>query len=242
MVDYMGQMGQDKFLDKIVFKGHTAGVFVDVGAHDGKSLSNTYFFEKARGWTGLCIEPNKRCFEILEKERSAQCLNLAIDRTPGTKVFLKGTGAVEMLCGIMEHIDPRHFQRIMNDAKEHNATVEMEEVSTQPLSELFEKSNIKHVNYLSVDVEGAEFAVLDSIDFSKVFIDVIEVECNFTDQEASFKQYMSARGYELLLVLDWDLMFIHTQSTFYKNLDKATLPMQLSIHTPPWKNWRELSM
>lgn len=236
----MGQMGQDKFLDKIVFKGMERGIFVDVGAHDGKSLSNTFFLEKERKWTGLCIEPNPRCFDLLTKERSSDCLKVAIDTKEGKAKFLKGTGYVEMLCGIVDHMDPRHYNRILHDAKEHNATVEMDECETRPLSSILEEKKINHINYLSIDVEGGEFAVLDSLDFSKVFIDVIEVECNFPDHEARFKDHLAKHGYELMLILDWDLLFINTQSTFYKNLDKEKLPMRLSIHQPPWKHWREL--
>ena len=42
---YFSQMGEDKYVDTKVFHGKENGVFVDVGAHDGKTFSNTYFFE-----------------------------------------------------------------------------------------------------------------------------------------------------------------------------------------------------
>ena len=42
---FHSQFGQDKFLDEKVFKGKTGGFFVEVGAHDGVFLSNTFFFD-----------------------------------------------------------------------------------------------------------------------------------------------------------------------------------------------------
>ena len=60
------QMNQDIILDQHFFKGKTNGVFVEVGALDGVSGSNTYFFEKERNWRGILIEPNPIEFEKLK--------------------------------------------------------------------------------------------------------------------------------------------------------------------------------
>lgn len=49
------------------FKNLKNGVFFDIGAHDGVSLSNTYFFEKELGWSGICLEPIPEVFERLKK-------------------------------------------------------------------------------------------------------------------------------------------------------------------------------
>ena len=56
---YYSQYKQDVILDKHVFKGFRNGFFVDVGAHDGKSLNNTLYFEESLGWSGINIEPIK---------------------------------------------------------------------------------------------------------------------------------------------------------------------------------------
>lgn len=34
---------QDQYLEENIFKGHKNGFFVDVGAHDGKTINNTLF-------------------------------------------------------------------------------------------------------------------------------------------------------------------------------------------------------
>lgn len=66
---FFSQYLQDQYLDTKVFKGKRGGVFVDIGANDGVSLSNSYFFEKFRSWRGLWIEPIRAIFQQLQKYR-----------------------------------------------------------------------------------------------------------------------------------------------------------------------------
>ena len=54
---YYSQCDQDKYLHMNVFKDYKSGVFVDVGAHDGKTFNNTLFFEENYKWSGINIEP-----------------------------------------------------------------------------------------------------------------------------------------------------------------------------------------
>jgi len=52
------QGGQDLFLDKVVFKSELRdGFFIEAGADDLVTHSNTLFFEMERGWTGILVEP-----------------------------------------------------------------------------------------------------------------------------------------------------------------------------------------
>ena len=56
IVSYYSQLGQDRFLNENYFKNKLTGTFVDIGAHDGNTYSNSKFFENL-GWSGLCVEP-----------------------------------------------------------------------------------------------------------------------------------------------------------------------------------------
>src|SRR5687767_14863567 len=97
---FFSQFNQDRFLETEVFKGKRGGVFVDIGANDGITLSNTYFFEKYRDWTGICIEPIPAVFEKLRANRKAICVNGCIAPSNGTAEFLWVSGAAEMLSGL----------------------------------------------------------------------------------------------------------------------------------------------
>ena len=47
---YYSQFKQDNYLNNNFFKDKRDGIFVDIGAHDGIKLNNTYFFEKELNW------------------------------------------------------------------------------------------------------------------------------------------------------------------------------------------------
>lgn len=70
---FYSQYKQDEYLYKKFFKKKRNGVFFDIGAHNGIKISNTYFFEKNLGWTGVCVEPRDSAFEELEKNRECIC-------------------------------------------------------------------------------------------------------------------------------------------------------------------------
>ena len=70
MEKYYSQIGQDKFVNEF-FKGKLNGVFVDIGAHDGESGSNSLFLEKHRNWSGICIEPGPAEYKKLEESRTS---------------------------------------------------------------------------------------------------------------------------------------------------------------------------
>ena len=70
-------------------------------------------------------------------------------------------------------------------------------VKTQKLESVFDEYNIKNVNYLSIDVEGGEFAVIKSINFNKVFIDVIGFENNYPDTSEKIIKYLETKNYKI---------------------------------------------
>lgn len=212
---YNSQVGQDEFLDKHVFQKYREGVFVEVGAHNGKNLSNSLFFEQHRGWNGICIEPNPIVFEPMKEFRKCICINSAIDKKEGISEFVRNKGYTEMLSGLAEYMDERHMDRIKNERGIYGGETEMIQVKTERLDRIFERLGIRHVHYLSIDVEGGELAVLESIDFSKVFIDVIDFENNYNDKGAQVYQFLLSKGYlQISHDFKWDIVMIHKDSQF----------------------------
>src|SRR5580700_5035187 len=72
---YHGQFRQDKFINDHFFKNRKNGTFIDIGAFDGVSLSNTCFFEKELDWSGICIEPIPEIYEQLKANRNCTCIH-----------------------------------------------------------------------------------------------------------------------------------------------------------------------
>jgi len=76
MPQYFSQLGEDCLL-ALFFEFKSHGFFVDVGAFDGKYLSNTYFFEQL-GWTGICVEASPTYFNLCVRNRPrSKCYNVA---------------------------------------------------------------------------------------------------------------------------------------------------------------------
>jgi hypothetical protein len=75
------------------------------------------------------------------------------------------------------------------------STTEIIKVNTKKLETIFDENNISHINYLSIDVEGAEFEVIKSINFDKVFIDIINFENNYNDVSVPIIKYLEENGY-----------------------------------------------
>jgi len=73
----------DRFLFENFFRGRREGVFVDVGAGDGRQQSNSLFFERSLGWSGLCVEPRSEYFAELLMQRRCVCERARIAPGPG---------------------------------------------------------------------------------------------------------------------------------------------------------------
>ncbi len=203
---YFSQKGQDKYLNENLFKGKRSGFFIDIGAHDGISFSNTYFFEKNLEWKGICIEPNPDIFNKLIQNRTASCLQLGISSKNEKQKFLKGSGyMIEMYSGILSTIDERHRQRIEKEITQFGGNINIIEIECKTLQNILDRYQIKYIDFISIDVEGGEEEVIKSIDFDSVIIAVIVIENNFNNKEVG--HYLIKRGYEHIKKLGRDDIF-----------------------------------
>lgn len=197
------QDGQDLFVFDI-FKNKTNGVFVDIGAHDGITLSNTFLLEQ-NGWNGLCVEPLPKIFEKLIVNRKCKCVNGAISDKPEKYIdFCCIDGYSEMLSGILDDYNENHKFRILNESKQHNNVRSKIKVRNYRFNELV---NTEKIDYLSIDTEGSEFKILKSIDYNKYKIKVIGVENNYNDPE--IKNFLEGHQFEFISSVGADWFFIN---------------------------------
>jgi FkbM family methyltransferase len=74
--EFYSQHGEDYLLFTL-FRQHTDGFYVDIGAFDGVHISNTCVFDRL-GWHGICVEAHPEYFSILERNRpGATCVHAA---------------------------------------------------------------------------------------------------------------------------------------------------------------------
>lgn len=205
---FYSQFGQDRYLFENWFKDTHCGTFIEIGAHDGISFSNTYFFEKNLGWHGICVEPIPSVFERLKKNRQGICIQGCISNFSGPAKFLEVVANnihVQMLSGLIEKYDPKHVERIQREIAEAGGASKVIDVMCYTFKELIEEHNLTHINYLSIDTEGGEFDILKSIDFTKIIIDFISVEDNYNN--SAIQRWLEAQGYKFLEKLGVDIIF-----------------------------------
>jgi FkbM family methyltransferase len=206
------QYNQDKFVD-IYFKKKYNGYFLDVGAHDGISFSNTFFLEEKRDWSGICIEPNPDVFTLLKRNRQSLNYNVCVSDKEGSVVFRKVVGYSEMLSGILEFMDQKHIDRINNECAKYNSIFEDIIVESKKLSNILKLNQIKHIDYLSIDTEGAESKIIKSIDLDEIDIEFLTVENN--DSSTELRLYMKDKGYKCIKSFPDDFFIKTNRSLLY---------------------------
>lgn len=213
---YYSQYGQDKFVYENYFKGKN-GFFVDIGAYDGVYFSNTCFLEEL-GWKGICVEPQPEVFKELCKNRSALCINACITDEPGiiefTQIICPSSPVVQMLSGVTQNYDPRHATRIESESGHFNGTKQIIQVQGYPLTHIMDYYGWRHIDYLSIDIEGGELKILQSIPFDRIRVNIIGVENNYGDP---IKAYLESKGFKYVTRLGADEFYINKQ--FEKELN-----------------------
>ena len=193
-MNYYSQYGQDEYLDSSIFNKKENGIFLDIGAYDGKRLSNTCFFEKERNWKGICFEPNPRIYNELIKNRSCTCINGAVSNQEGSFDFLDLEG-VEVLGGLVSKYDSRHLERIDVDFKKYEGkSRQVIKVNCFDVNKVIKDSGFIHIDYCSIDTEGGELDILKSINLNDINIKVFSVENNFPEKNKWKKYWKDFRG------------------------------------------------
>jgi len=160
--------GLDRKLERhLDFNG---GFFVEAGANDGLKQSNTYYFERMRGWTGLLIEAEPTLAEICRKNRRVPVIHAALvaENVAGAMVQLHYADLMSTIDGAIGDADAtaRHIQSgLIAQGLQNTRTVS---IPARSLSALFDEARIScSIDLLSLDVEGAEPAALRGIDFTR---------------------------------------------------------------------------
>ena len=213
---FFSQYKQDEYLHNNVFKGFKNGIFMDVGAHNGIAINNTLYFQKNHNWSGINIEPIKKVYDDLIKNRPLDInLNCAISDKNGTANFLCNSGYTEMLSGLTDNYDPRHINRINLEIDKMGGKSENITVETKRIDTICKDHKITHIHYLTIDVEGAEFSVIKSINFNDVFIDIIQFENNYKDTALEIIKFLENKNFQVIKFAE-DVFMINIKSQFRK--------------------------
>jgi FkbM family methyltransferase len=191
---YKSQIKQDQWiLSKLNDKKN--GFYVDIGAFDGIQLSNTYAMSQI-GWSGICVECNPKIIQKLKQNRESNkckiCNNPIWDKD-GKLLSFHGA---EMLSYAIE-CNTKTITSLANLSISLNTLLE-------------EYKAPKNIDYISLDIEGAELKILESFDFNKWNVRCWTVEHNLDKSEDNFNKIvflLLKYGY-LVKWHDWDIFAI----------------------------------
>ncbi len=198
---FQSQAGQDRFVCRHFFDGKRNGVFVEIGGYDGCEGSNCYFFEKNRNWTGIVVEASPSLVEKIRETRYAEVVHAAVSGEDGSAEFLEVTSGYTQMGGLTDHFSHQSFEAVRS-AKTHAERKIV--VPTRRLDTLLREHRIDAVDYCSIDVEGAERAILSGFDFDAVDISVLSLENNSHSEAGSYRDILEPAGYRLVNVLGSD--------------------------------------
>jgi len=206
---------EDVFIYNTFFKDSDIknGTYIELGAFDGTTESNTRFFDKCLGWRGLLIEGNPENYQkVIANRPFANKMSFAPSCDAAYELENK---TVEF------YRYPLSNTGLVGSAKSYAGKPTVA-VPCGPLSPVIEDIfQEDHVNFFSLDVEGAEAMVLATIDFKKVGIDVIMIEIlnNFCEEKCEVRDQVRAKmrkeGYKEYhdLVRKSDI-YVHPNSAF----------------------------
>jgi FkbM family methyltransferase len=166
------QAGEDLIVEKLL---HGVEFFIDIGAHDGISGSNTFYFA-LRGAGGVCFEPVRWTFQKLQSlyalNRRVQCRNVGIsDKSGETEIV-----SADFLSYIPGTMDQDHLRA------HPPLETKSEEIKLFTFPEAIAGLNVPQtIDLLSIDVEGHELNVLRSIPFDRYRFGAIVLETHLEE-------------------------------------------------------------
>jgi FkbM family methyltransferase len=157
------QAGQDLHVLELLGHMHD-GFFVEAGAHDGITASNTFLMEKDFGWDGICVEARDECFSKLRASRDCICVQACLDSEPRDVQFIIKGGTSGILSSDC-------------DNQKNQRDYPVQSVRTCLLADILDEWGAPaEMDYLSLDVEGAEERVLSVFPFDRYRFRVMTIE------------------------------------------------------------------
>lgn len=165
------QSGEENIFISRFMSNRTNGTFVEIGAFDGHTYSNTRVLNFCYGWNGLLIEANLRNYvSLIEKfdRVNVQVMHSAV--CEASQNFVPFTVQGGPVATDITRVSSS-FQKRWAKTNRPEKTLH---IPCKPMKDLL--AGYSHIHFFSLDVEGAEYTVVNTIDFDKVTIDTFCIE------------------------------------------------------------------
>jgi FkbM family methyltransferase len=211
------QSGEDLILAHLFYKLNISRpTYIDIGANHPAFISNTYFFY-LRGSKGVCVEPNPVLFRKIKRTR------------PKDNVIHAGIGLTEQKEADF-YLFPYKAHGLSTFSKEHAeywekvgmkkvGKIKYEKVIKVPLipiNTLIKDTLGKAPDFISLDVEGLDLEILQSLDYERYASTVICVETLLYDMEqkeskdSAIIKFLESKGYEIYADTHVNTIFVRS--------------------------------
>jgi hypothetical protein len=180
--EWKSQSGQDKIVYKMT-KQLEGGYFVDLAANDASSISNSYSLETNHNWNGLCIEANPKYWSRLSYRKCTIVGAVVGHDHMGEIDFNFGPKGSQEVSNFEPQLEDSMYGGIVdemfdNTPKKMSGTKNIiMKRSTATLIGIFERFKVPEViDYISLDVEGAETYIMEFFPFEKYKFKIMSIE------------------------------------------------------------------
>tara|TARA_B100001142_G_C14297319_1_gene641389 strand:- start:186 stop:890 length:705 start_codon:yes stop_codon:yes gene_type:complete len=162
--EHLGEFGEDIFIRRF-FKNEKKGFYVDIGCYHPIKGSLTYYLFK-EGWLGLNVDISKTSIDLFKMSRPKDYnVNAAITDFDG-ETFYYENGLINQQNSLIGNKDNKKVK-----------------VESYRLETILNNFSIPNIDYLNIDVEGNDYKVISSLDFSKYRPKLISIEQNVYNSE-----------------------------------------------------------
>lgn len=196
----MSQAGEDVLLLAYYFCVDPPDdpTFLEIGAFDGKKLSNSYLYEYRLGWNGLLVEAAPALYDMLHNNRDrgrSTIVTMAVcPYGPNGEIRTLKFAGKQGVSGVIDDMSDAHRQQWAIS----NNTVD---VPCKPITDMIRHdAKLDHIDVFSLDVEGGELSVLKTFDFTiPVCIFVVELDNTDPVKDEGVRNILRANGFQKVL-------------------------------------------
>jgi FkbM family methyltransferase len=211
----------------LAFAGQTTGTYIDVGAgHPIADNVSFWFYE--RGWQGIVVEPQPELATLYQRLRPR---DLAVRDLVGRQCGEIDFYAIDRLHGLSTTV-----KDFAQQAKTFGVDYQTVRMPVTTLARLCERHDVASIDFLKIDVEGAEGDVLLGGDWKRFRPKVIVVEAitpvSLEPAWQDWEPFLIAQGYRLVL--------FDTLNRFYVAQEHHEIMARFPSERAPWHAVRHM--
>lgn len=226
-VKHYGSWGFIHKYTKKLIRGFRGGFFVEAGALDGERVSNSLWLEQDLGWSGLLVEPDTENYaRLVNKRRKAWITNTCLSPVPYPHevIFVsltrKKIAEDQFQRTLWEHRGSSHILGATLNSSLYDSFNMMSEkdyykAQCFPLGSMLSALGVTTVDLLSLDIQGVEKAVLQTLPWAQLKVRIIVIEIvNNEKVDNAFIKEMEGIGYILYAIQAEDYIFVRRGDPF----------------------------